>query len=349
MGRNIGDRARWTLYRQQTMQILTVDSRPPDAATIERAAEVLRRGGLVAFPTETVYGLGANALDAAAIGRIYAAKGRPAYNPLIVHVADEASARELVIEWPERASRVARAFWPGPVTIVLRKRSIVPDAATAGLDAVALRVPAHPVALALLRAAAVPLAAPSANRSMQVSPTTAQHVAASLGEAVDLILDAGPTTVGIESTVLDLREPRAAILRPGMIGPAELEPLVGPLAQSNDARGEVARPSPGMLDRHYAPRARVLLFAASDWQSVREEAVDAMAKGTRVAFLTMTVDAPRGAVIERMPIDAAGYAQRLYAALHAADDAGSELLYVEHVPEESRWLGVRDRLERASR
>src|SRR6059058_3477596 len=170
-------------------------------ADISRAAEILRRGGLVAFPTETVYGLGANALDAEAVERIYAAKGRPAYNPLIVHVADESAARSLVTDWPERASRVARAFWPGPVTIVLRKRDVVPDIVTAGLDSVAVRVPAHPVALALLRATGIPLAAPSANRSTELSPTLAQHVARSLSDRVDLILDAGPTRVGIESTV----------------------------------------------------------------------------------------------------------------------------------------------------
>lgn len=331
------------------MPIITVDAADPAASAIDRAAEVLRRGGLVAFPTETVYGLGANALDPVAIARIYAAKGRPAYNPLIVHVADEPSARRLVMDWPERASQVAHAFWPGPVTIVLRKRDIVPDAATAGLDAVALRVPAHPVALALLRAAAIPLAAPSANRSMHVSPTTAQHVARSLGDAVDMILDGGPTAVGIESTVLDLREQRAVILRPGMIGARELEPLVGPLSTAGDPSGDVARPSPGMLDRHYAPRARLVLFAPSEWSRVRDEATDAIAKGARVGFLTMTVAPPDAATIERMPPDASGYAQRLYAALHALDDAGSEVIYVERVPEDAAWIGVRDRLERASR
>ena len=331
------------------MQIITVDPSAPAPADIGHAAEILRRGGLVAFPTETVYGLGANALDTAAIGRIYAAKGRPSYNPLIVHVADEAAARALVVEWPERASRVARAFWPGPVTMILRKRDIVPDAATAGLDAVALRVPAHPVALALLRAAALPLAAPSANRSMQVSPTTAAHVARSLGDAVDLILDGGPTTVGIESTVLDLRGPRAAILRPGMIGARELEPFVGPFTSSTEPSGEAARPSPGMLDRHYAPRARVVLFSTEEWPRLRVEAEEAIAKGKRVALLAMTVGAPQGAITQRMPRDAAGYAQQLYAALHAVDEAGTEILYAERVPDASPWLGVRDRLERASR
>src|SRR5262249_26935794 len=157
------------------------------------------------FPTETVYGLGANALDAAAVRRIYEAKGRPSFNPLIVHVADDAGARAIVAEWPERAARLARAFWPGPLTLVLPKRDIVPAQVTAGLDAVAVRVPAHPVALALLRAASLPVAAPSANRSNRLSPTTARHVERSLGDRVDLILDAGATSVGIESTVLDLR------------------------------------------------------------------------------------------------------------------------------------------------
>jgi L-threonylcarbamoyladenylate synthase len=205
------------------------------------------------------------------------------------------------------------------------------------------------VALALLRAAAIPLAAPSANRSMQVSPTTAAHVARSLGDAVDLILDAGATNVGIESTVIDLRGPRAAILRPGMIGPAELEPLVGPLAAPNEQLEEAPRPSPGMLDRHYAPRARVVLFGATEWPVVVAEVEEAAAAGERVGFIVMSVDPRRFTALERMPHDAAGYAQRVYAALHAMDAANCDVVYVERVPDSPAWSGVRDRLERASR
>ena len=330
------------------MPIISVDPQSPDPSAIERAANILRQGGLVAFPTETVYGLGANALDSAAVGRIYKAKGRPSYNPLIVHVADEASAHRLVEGWPERASRVARAFWPGPVTLVLRKRALVPDDVTAGLDAVALRVPAHPVALALLRAAAIPLAAPSANRSTQLSPTTAAHVARSLGDSVDLILDGGPTEVGIESTVLDLRGPRAAILRPGLVGPPELEPLVGPLVTPDEHRDDTPRPSPGMMDRHYAPRARLVLFSSREWPRIVVEADEAASAGERVGMLLRTVEAPAYHRVEHMPNDAAQYAQRLYASLHDLDDS-CDLIYVEQVPDDTTWVGVRDRLQRASR
>jgi L-threonylcarbamoyladenylate synthase len=265
------------------MLVVTIDPCSPDQSVIARAADILRRGGLVAFPTETVYGLGANALDIEAVERIYAAKGRPAYNPLIVHVSDEGAARALVHEWPERASRVARALWPGPVTIVLPKKELVPDVVTAGLDSVALRVPAHPVALALLRTAGVPLAAPSANRSTELSPTRAQHVERSLGSRVDLILDAGPTQLGIESTVLDLRGEHPAILRPGLVGAAELEPLVGALHLPNAGRDEAPRPSPGMLDRHYAPRARLRLFDAAAAARALDEASFALGLDARTA------------------------------------------------------------------
>ena len=330
------------------MPVVIVDPSSPEDSVIGRAAEILRRGGLVAFPTETVYGLGANALDIDAVERVYTAKGRPAYNPLIVHVADEGAARSLVSEWPEHASRVARAFWPGPVTIVLRKRDLIPAVVTAGLDAVALRVPAHPIALALLRAAGIPLAAPSANRSTELSPTTAQHVERSLGARVDLILDGGPTQVGIESTVLDLRGPRPSILRPGIIGARELEPLVGPLAAPNATRDEIPRPSPGMLDRHYAPRARLALFDASEAERIFAETRVLMARGVRVGMLLMHLDDPAGLEIVRMPSDAVGYAQRLYATLHTLDEVGCDVIFVERVPNGPEWLAAQDRLERAS-
>jgi len=184
---------------------------------------------------------------------------------------------------------------------------------------------------------------------MQVSPTTAAHVARSLGDVVDLILDGGPTEVGIESTVVDLRGPKAAILRPGMVGAAELEPHVGPLAAPNERTGEMARPSPGMLDRHYAPHARVILFAAEAWPEVEDQIDDVAAAGERVGVMVMTVDPPRFTALERMPNDAAGYAKRLYAALHAMDAARCDVIYIERVPADVSWLGVRDRLERASR
>lgn len=317
------------------MQVIQVRADAPEANVIERAAGILRDGGLVAFPTETVYGLGANALDPDAVERIYAAKGRPGYNPLIVHVANREGARAVVSAWPRRAELLARAFWPGPLTMVLPKRGAVPDNVTAGLPSVAVRVPSHPVALALIAAAGVPLAAPSANRSTMVSPTTAQHVAASLGGAVDLILDGGPTTVGIESTVVDLTRARARVLRPGMISTPAIEAVIGPLDGGALATGdEEARPSPGMLDKHYSPRARLRLVNTADVDAVVKQE---RASGARVDVLALT------------PRDADGYAARLYDRLHAMDDAGVEVVIVERVPESAEWAGIRDRLERAAR
>lgn len=329
------------------MRILPVSGHAPEQTAIDEAAAILRRGGLVAFPTETVYGLGANALDATAVARIFAAKGRPSYNPLIVHVPSEAAARELASEWPESASRLARAFWPGPVTIVLRKKAVVPDIVTAGLDSVALRVPAHPVALALLRATRLPLAAPSANRSMELSPTTARHVARSLGERVELILDGGQTEVGIESTVVDLQGEQAVILRPGIINSYELEPLVGAIGLAEAAAGTTPRASPGMLDRHYAPRARVILFESADAPSVVAEVEQARASGRSVGMLLIETHAS-GANVLRMPNDAIDYARRLYSHLHALDESNCDVIYVERVPAGPEWAGVRDRLERAA-
>jgi L-threonylcarbamoyladenylate synthase len=331
------------------MRVIHIGSGEPMETAIDEAAEVLRRGGIVAFPTETVYGLGANALDASAVARIFAAKGRPSYNPLIVHVPNEDAARALAAEWPESAARLARAFWPGPLTLVLRKRDVVPDIVTAGLDSVAVRVPSHPVALALLRASRLPLAAPSANRSMALSPTTAQHVAGSLGERVDLILDGGPTTVGIESTVVDLRGGRPSILRPGLLGAQEIEPVVGALAAPNEPTGDAARPAPGMLDRHYAPRAQLRLFASGDAASIAREATALAARGARVAALVLGAEFDSAAQeVVRMPADPARYAQRLYATLHDLDEAGYDVVFVERVPEGDAWAGVRDRLERAA-
>src|SRR3954447_15653529 len=195
----------------------------PTDAELQHAAELIRQGGLVAFPTETVYGLGANALDADAVRRIFKAKRRPWASPLIVHVGDEAMARTVTAEWPTMARHLAREFWPGPLTMVLKKASIVPEVVTANLDSVGVRMPSHPIALELIRAAGVPIAAPSANRFSELSPTSADHVRESLGDEVDLILDGGPTTVGIESTVVSLHRTPPLVLRPGMITKEQVE------------------------------------------------------------------------------------------------------------------------------
>ncbi len=346
------------------VDVLTVDPVHPEPAHIARAAAVLRAGGLVAFPTETVYGLGANALDPQAVARIYAAKGRPAWNPVIAHVDSVEAARALTAAWPDAASTLADAFWPGPLTLVLPRGAIVPAIATAGLDAVAIRIPSHPVALALLRAAGHPVAAPSANRFTQVSPTTAQHVVASLGDRVDLVLDGGACEVGIESTVLDLTGDAPTVLRPGMITREQLERVLGRSVRAradgsaasvpaDDAAVEAQR-SPGMADRHYAPRAEVWLFERAQSEEMRSALADRTrvgASGAVTALLIDTTDLPlRGTDrVVRMPVDPGGYARALYAALHAADDARAALVVIERPPTKDSWAAVLDRLTRAAR
>jgi len=328
--------------------VIQVDAAAPGAA-VREAARVLHAGGLVAFPTETVYGLGAHALDPAAVERIYRAKGRPAYNPLIVHVAHVDAARALSGAWPAAADRLAERFWPGPLTLVVPKAASIPDAVSAGLPTVGVRVPAHPVAHALLEAAAIPVAAPSANRSSHVSPTTAEHVRRSLDGRIDLILDAGPTPVGIESTVLSLAGPVPTVLRPGSIPIDALREVLGEVrVGGEDAGGEAARPSPGMLDRHYAPSAEVRLFDSDARAAALAKASWAAGEERRIGVIAFApAGAPATQVIE-MPADAAEYAARLYAALHELDAAGCEAIWIEQVPDTPAWAAVRDRLHRAA-
>jgi L-threonylcarbamoyladenylate synthase len=333
------------------MTVVRVDPAHPDEGAIRRAAEVLRAGGLVAFPTETVYGLGAHALDPAAVARIYAAKGRPSYNPVIVHVATVAQARALSGAWPQAAERLAAAFWPGPLTLVVPRAPSVPDAVTAGLPDVALRIPAHPVAHALLSAAGIPVAAPSANRSTEVSPTTAAHVERSLGGRVDLILDGGPTPVGIESTVVSVTGAVPTLLRPGTLSRDDLAAVVGAVALAGEAkRAEgAALPSPGTMDRHYAPRAQLRLWHPNERDASLSDARALVAAGRAVGILSRSDVSLAGARVERMPADPASYAARLYAALHDMDDAARDVVLVERVPEdEPVWAGLADRLRRAA-
>lgn len=307
-----------------------------DAAELRRAAGILREGGLVAFPTETVYGLGANALDAAAVERIYRAKGRPKQSPLIVHVASVAMARALARVWPPAAERLAQRFWPGPLTLVVEKSPRVPDVVTAGLGTVGLRCPKHPVARALIEEAGVPLAGPSANRFGETSPTRAEHVRRSLGDAVDLILDGGPCEVGIESTVVSLAgEP--VLLRPGAISRKELEEACGcPIAVRGAARPDSPHPSPGLHPRHYSPRTPVWLVAG-----------EAPLPPGRGAWLWLRT--PRAAERAiRMPDNPLHYGQLLYKTFHDLDVLGLDWIAVEPPPEDSRWEAVADRLTRAS-
>ena len=333
-----------------TARLLTVDPARPDPDALAEAGAVLRAGGLVAFPTETVYGLGAYALDEAAVRRIFAAKGRPSFNPLIAHVADIAGARALAAEWPPLAQALAERFWPGPLTLVLPKRPIVPDAVTAGRASVALRVPAHPVARALIAAAGIPLAAPSANRFTELSPVTAQQVARGLGDRVDVILDGGRTSVGIESTVVDLTTSPPTLLRPGTITRAALEAVTGPLASPAEPEDEEApRAAPGMIARHYAPRAVVRLLDGDDFADAVAAAAD---RDAPVGAVTWSPLAAMSAALldahHRLPAEAVAYAARLYDTLHALDDAGCREVLVERPPEGAEWDGVRDRLTRAA-
>jgi L-threonylcarbamoyladenylate synthase len=320
--------------------------------SLERAAARIRDGGLVAFPTETVYGLGARADDSDAVRRIFAAKGRPPGNPLIVHVASADAGRAVAEAWPEAAERLAEAFWPGPLTLVVtRRRGAVVDEVAAGGPTVALRVPAHPVALALLEAAGLPIAAPSANRSSAISPTTADHVEKSLGDRVDVILDGGPTGFGIESTIVDVTRSPAVLLRHGAVPLAAIASLI-PVVDRGSAvveEGERA-PAPGAYARHYAPRAKVVLVPE---EAVRIEVAALRGQGLRTGALER---AP-GTVTEGphvvLPSEIAGYAAGLYAALHRLEDEGCDAIVIARAPQrapqgDDAWAAVRDRLERAS-
>lgn len=331
-------------------RIIVVDPLAPDPALLREAAAVLAAGGLAAFPTETVYGLGALALDPAAVGRIFAAKGRPATNPAIVHVARIEQARELAAEWPEAAARLAARFWPGPLTLVAPKTPVVPDVVTGGGPTVALRIPSHAVALGLLRAVDAPIAAPSANRSEQVSATRAEHVLKSLGERIDLVLDAGPTPGGIESTVVDVSVDPPRLLRPGLVSAAELRRFLGALQEGpagQDVSTRVPQPSPGMRRRHYAPRASLTL--AADERAAERLAAAWAAEGKAVGWLALaTGDDGPGVMRLAMPAEAAAYAAALYHVLHELDALAVERIVVTLPPAGAEWQAIHDRLARAA-
>jgi L-threonylcarbamoyladenylate synthase len=302
-----------------------------------------------------VYGLGANALDADAVARIYAAKGRPAWNPVIVHVADVAAAKALTRSWPDRAARLADACWPGPLTLVLPKSSAVPDIVSAGGDTVAVRIPSHPAALALLSSSGVPIAAPSANRFTQLSPTTAEHVATGLGDRVTMILDGGACEVGIESTVVDVTGDEAVILRPGQLSADTLSHLLGErvLIRSHalDHTLEHAAPqrSPGSATRHYAPRADVWLAGVDDLREV-QRAIDT-GPAARVGVLAIDggIQLTGAHRTLSLPATPSGYARGLYAAMHTLDNEGCTLIVIQLPPTGAAWDGVRDRILRATR
>ena len=303
---------------------------------VRRAAQILRAGGLVAFPTETVYGLGADASSAKAIARLYEVKRRPADHPVIVHFSDATGAFSWAQDVPETAKKLASKFWPGPLTLILKRSSKAQDFVTGGQDTVGLRVPSHPIAHELLEAFGGGIAAPSANRFGMVSPTTAAHVRADLGKDVDLVLEGGPSEVGIESTIVDLSGGHAVLLRPGRISKHDLEAVIGKIAEKSATSPRHS----GGLERHYAPRtpARLVPTHALDKE---------IAKGQSVAVLAFSRPDERVDFWLRMPRDPQAYAQKLYAALRELDSAQCERILVEAPPETAEWAAVWDRLKRA--
>jgi len=341
-------------------EVVRIDPVRPNPADMARAAACLRRGGLVAFPTETVYGLGAHALDRAAVRRLFEAKGRPASDPLIVHVATMDQLAGLTTTVPDVARTLAQQFWPGPLTLVLRRALSVPPEVTAGLDTVAVRVPAHPVARALLEAAGIPVAAPSANVFSRPSPTRASHVLDDLDGRIDMVLDGGPTPVGVESTVLDLTLDPPVVLRPGAVSVEALRAVV-PAVQLRAARpheGEEAMASPGLLTRHYAPRTPMTLYQgerASVQRTILHSAHEALTAGRRVGVLATSEQA---AALRSLPIliadlgsehDVTQVAGRLYAALRELDAAELDVILAHDLPQAAGlWCALRDRLHRAA-
>lgn len=361
--------------------ILRVDAAAPDPELIDRAAQALLAGQVVAFPTETVYGLGANALDAAAVRRIFAAKERPEADPLIVHLATAQDLPQVAQSIPPLAQQLAQVFWPGPLTLILPKQPQVPEIVTAGLPTVAVRVPAHPVALALLRRSGVPIAAPSANRFGSVSPTTAQHVLSDLGGRIDLILDGGPTVIGVESTVLDISQVPPLILRPGGVSREALEAVIGPVQvrpagghsaeeqvapQGTSAPQSISAPqgssapqvSPGLFEKHYAPRAELLLVIAASLEAGRAEVIrlarEALAAGKRVGLLIAAEDEaacrdlPAPLCILGGAGDLDAVARHLYAGLRELDAQGVQVIVGHDFGEQGLGLAIRDRLRRAA-
>jgi L-threonylcarbamoyladenylate synthase len=330
-------------------RVVTIDPTTPDRSTIAEAASIIQAGQLVAFPTETVYGLGADGLNRLALGRIYKVKGRPSDNPLILHLASPDQLSLVAVDSPAIAERLMQAFWPGPLTLILPKTDRVPDLATGGLATVAVRMPAHAVALALIEAAHTPLAAPSANRSGLPSPTTAQHVFDDLQGRIPLILDAGPTRIGVESTVLDVTCDPPVILRPGGITREAIEAVVGPV--QDVASQALRRRSPGTRYRHYSPRARVWLVEDAQPDSFQTTITHALQRGMRVGCLLHRLDPgdlPSPVKVRRLGGSLADYAQGLFSALRGLDALGLDVIVVEGVQEQELGVAVMDRLRRAA-
>jgi len=329
--------------------VLAIDSPENFAAAVGAAAEVLRAGGIAALPTETVYGLAANALDAGAVGKIYEAKGRPASNPIIVHAASLAMARGAAADWPEEAALLARHFWPGPLTLVLPRAPNIPAIVAADGPTVGIRWPRHPFMQRVIAECGFPLAAPSANLANQISPTTAGHVRQSLEGRVPLIVDAGPSSVGIESTVLDLTMRPPRLLRPGMISAAQIEKVLGKLIARGTGEAGALK-SPGLFRKHYSPKAKLRI---AEWAD--EAALLGLAQSSGVLLPRIHVLAHQAVPLANpfgrvaiIPHDPEAYARALYSELHWCDELGAELILAEALPEDAAWEGIRDRLTRAA-
>lgn len=324
------------------MKLIAVDHENPQDGLLEEAAHILQNHGLVAFPTETVYGLGALATSDEAVAKIFAAKGRPPTNPLIVHVADLDAAQSLVKEWPPEAEALARAFWPGPLTLVLRRTDRISPLVSAGLDTIAIRVPAHPVAKRLLELTAAPIAAPSANPYTRISPTTAQHVVQGLGDAVDLVIDGGQTPVGLESTLLSLVDGPPTLLRRGMISKEQIEKII-PLQDKTSLTFADHRPrhSPGLARKHYSPERPTRLVDSPEFQRLLNR------RSPTQAFLGRGAHPDQENLI-CLPDNPEDYARGLYSALHRFDRAPFEQIIIERPPLSPEWEAIADRLWRAS-
>jgi len=326
---------------------LNADS--PDEAPIMEAAAILRKGGLVAFPTETVYGLGADALNAEAVEHVFQAKGRPMDNPLIVHIADRDQLFELADEIPEKGLRLAKEFWPGPLTLVVNKTFLVPDVVTAGQKTVAVRVPDHPVALALIAAVGSGIVGPSANISGRPSPTTGEHVFADLKGRIDMVLDTGPTEIGIESTVVDVTIDPPAILRSGGLYKESLEDIVGPVRYASE--GELLRRSPGTRHRHYAPKAEVVLVKEGDMKGLTDNLQKFRQKGKTVGCIVHShalAKVESGDYFRILPTPIEFFARYLFRTFREFDEGGIQVILVETVAEKGLGAAVMDRLRRAA-
>jgi L-threonylcarbamoyladenylate synthase len=334
--------------RRETL-LIEVSPTQPDLAVINRAADILRGGGLVAFPTETVYGLGADALNPDAVKKIFSAKHRPFDNPLIVHVAALEDLRVLVDDISTEAIPLMKQFWPGPLTLIFRKSGQVSDAVTGGQETVAVRMPRNIIALALIRALGHPIAAPSANLSGRPSPTTGKHVLQDLKGEIDMILDGGPVEVGVESTVLDLSHHLPAILRPGAVTREELEPFIGKVVMA--ANGKLLNRSPGTSHRHYSPRARVTLVEIADQKAIDRLIAHHTKKGSKVGILTrqpQSLHSNIDVVVRSMPQDLKVYAMQMFAIMRELDELGVDEMIIEKVEEKGIGVAIMDRLRRAA-